>query len=51
MYITIENAIRETIGSVFEQTAIAEWLAEVEQELEKRSIANGLIIFGMSLHL
>lgn len=45
MYITIENAIRETIGSVFEQTAIAEWLAEVEQEIEKRSIANGLIIF------
>lgn len=45
MYITIENAIRETIGSVFEQTAIAEWLAEVEQEIENRGIANGLIIF------
>lgn len=45
MYITIENAIRETIGSVFEQTAIAEWLAEVEQEIENRDIANGLIIF------
>ncbi len=45
MYITIENSIRETIGSVFEQTAIAEWLSEVEQEIEKRGIANGLIIF------
>ncbi len=45
MYITIENAIREIIGPVFEQTAIAEWLAEVEQEIEKRNIANGLIIF------
>ncbi|MCD8290137.1 MAG: hypothetical protein LUC91_01385 [Prevotella sp.] len=45
MYITIENAIRETIGPVSEQTAIAEWLVEVEQEIEKRNIANGLIIF------
>lgn len=45
IYIAIEKAIRETIGSVFEQTSISDWLAEVEKEIEKRGIADGLIIF------
>ncbi len=44
-YITVEKAIRETIGSVFEQTSISDWLAEVEKEIEHRGIADGLIIF------
>lgn len=43
--ITVEKAIRETIGSVFEQTSISDWLAEVEKEIEHRGIADGLIIF------
>lgn len=45
IYIAVEKAIRETIGSVFEQTSISEWLAEVEKEIESRGIADGLIIF------
>lgn len=45
MFIEIEKAIRETIGAVFEQTAISDWLVEVENEIEHRGIADGLIIF------
>ena len=45
MYIMVERAIRENVGSVFEQQGISDWLVEVEKEIEKRGIANGLIIF------
>lgn len=45
MYLMVERAIRENVGSVFEQQGISDWLVEVEKEIEKRGIANGLIIF------
>lgn len=45
VYLTVEKAIRENVGSVFEHQGISEWLVEVEQEIEKRGIADGLIIF------
>lgn len=45
MYLMVERAIREKVGSVFEQQGISDWLVEVESEIEKRGIANGLIIF------
>lgn len=45
MYLMVERAIREKVGSVFEQQGISDWLVEVEGEIEKRGIADGLIIF------
>lgn len=45
MYLMVERAIRENVGSVFEQQSISDWLVEVAKEIEKRGIANGLIIF------
>lgn len=45
MYLMVERAIREKVGSVFEQQGISDWLVEVENEIEKRGIADGLIIF------
>lgn len=45
MYLMVEQAIREKVGSIFEQQGISDWLVEVEKEIEKRGIANGLIIF------
>lgn len=45
IYLKVERAIRENVGSVFEQQGISDWLVEVEKEIEKRGIANGLIIF------
>lgn len=44
-YIAVENAVRQYVGSVFEHSSISEWLSEVEKEIEKRGIADGLIIF------
>lgn len=44
-YIAVENAIRENVGSVLDHTGISDWLVEVEEEIERRGIANGLIIF------
>ena len=44
-YLMLERAVRETIGTVFEQTGISDWLVEVEQEIKKQGIADGLIIF------
>lgn len=45
MYLMVERAIRKNVGSVFEQQGISDWLVEVDKEIEKRGIANGLIIF------
>lgn len=45
VYLAVEKAIRETVGNVFEQTSISDWLAQVEKEIENRGIADGLIIF------
>lgn len=45
MYLMVERAIRENIGSVFEHQGISDWLVEVEKEIENRGIADGLIIF------
>jgi hypothetical protein len=45
VYITVDKAVREKIGDVFQHASISEWLVEVEEEIEKRHIANGLIIF------
>lgn len=45
IYMMVERAVKEHIGSVFEQQSISEWLVEVEKEIEKRGLANGLIIF------
>ncbi len=45
MYLMVEHAIRENVGSVFEQQGISDWLVEVGQEIKKREIADGLIIF------
>lgn len=45
MFLMVERAIRENVGSVFEHQGISDWLVEVEKEIENRGIANGLIIF------
>lgn len=45
IFLMVERAVRENVGSVFEQQGISDWLVEVQQEIEKRGIANGLIIF------
>ena len=45
MYLMVERAIRENIGSVFEHQGISDWLVEIEKEIENRGIADGLIIF------
>lgn len=45
IYLMVERAVREHVGSVFEQQGISDWLVEVEKEIEQRGIANGLIIF------
>lgn len=45
VYIAVEKAVRENVGSVFEHSSISEWLSEVEQQIEARGIADGLIIF------
>lgn len=44
-YMQLERALHEKQSVVLSQDTISDWLAEVEQELEKRGIANGLIIF------
>lgn len=45
IYIAVENAVRKHVGSIFEHSSISEWLSEVEQEIEHRGIADGLVIF------
>lgn len=45
VYMAVEKAVRKHVGSVFEHSSISEWLSEVENEIENRGIANGLIIF------
>lgn len=45
VYLAVEKALREQVGSVLDHAGISDWLVEVEQEIEKRGIANGLIIF------
>ena len=44
-YMQLERALYEKQSVVLSQDTISDWLAEVEQELEKRGIADGLIIF------
>lgn len=45
IYIMVERAVKENIGSVFEHQSISEWLVEVSKEIQDRGIADGLIIF------
>lgn len=45
MFLIVEHAIHENVGSVFEHQGISDWLVEVETEIENRGIADGLIIF------
>ena len=45
VFLSVEKAVRKHVGAVFEQTSISEWLADVEKEIEKQGIADGLIIF------
>lgn len=44
-YMQLERALQEKQSVVLSQDSISDWLAEVEQELEKRGIADGLIVF------
>ena len=44
-YMELEAALLETIGVTLTSKNISEWLAEVEQAIEKEKIADGLIIF------
>lgn len=45
VYLCVEKALRNHIGSVLDHTGISDWLVEVEQEIERRGIADGLVIF------
>lgn len=44
-YMQLERALHEKQSVVLSQDTISDWLAEVEQELERRGVADGLIIF------
>lgn len=45
IYLAVDKAVRQHVGDVFQHASISEWLVEVEQEIEKQKIADGLIIF------
>lgn len=44
-YRAVEKAVRENVGTIFQHSSISEWLGQVEREIEKRGLGNGLIIF------
>lgn len=44
-FLMIERAIRDSIGTIFQHEGISDWLVEVQEEITKRGIGNGLIIF------
>lgn len=45
VYLAVEEALRECISVSLRHPNISDWLVEVEQEIERRGIANGLILF------
>lgn len=45
VYIELEKALLNTIGVTLTSKNVSEWLAEVEQAIEKEGIADGLMIF------
>lgn len=45
MYLTVRDAVKQCVGTAFEQSGISEWLVEMEHKLEELGIADGLIIF------
>lgn len=45
MYLAVSDAVFNHVGNTFPHTGISEWLVEVEQKLEEKGIADGLIIF------
>ena len=45
VYLAIEKALSEIMSVDLRHPNISEWLVEIEQELETRGIANGLILF------
>lgn len=45
VYMAVDKAVRQHVGDVFQHASISEWLVEVEQEIEKQGIADGLIVF------
>ena len=45
MYLAVSEAVFNHVGNTFPHTGISEWLVEVEQKLEEKGIADGLIIF------
>ncbi len=44
-YMELEEALYKTVGVPLTTKNVSEWLAEVEHEIEKAGIADGLIIF------
>lgn len=45
LYMELEKALMGTVGVPLTTKNISEWLAEMENEIEEREIADGLIIF------